>query len=305
MTARYVRPVSAAASLSRRLGLFGLVLFVVASLVHRSGLLATPDFIAVAAIAGVVAGLAFLLAWVGLLRLWQVGAKGGWSSLAGLFCAAIVLVPIGYGVWLYTDLPRIHDVSSDLVSAPGWIEESHAEQRWMPRHDDPAAARRAQALYYPEIVGRRYEGAVDRVLTAVRQAADEINLHIVAEKGAQAVPADIGTPTPQPLDAPADTEGGAPVAGDIPVPLARPNPLPVGAAAPARQRVVVIQATHRSPVFGFPSDVVIRLSEEEATTAVDIRVRARYGDHDLGSGAALIGAFFDKLDNELVGISAG
>lgn len=302
MIARYVRPISAAASWARRLAFFALVLFVVSAAVHRAGLLATPDFVAVAAIAGAVAVIAFLLSLVGFLRLWQIGAKGGWSSLAGLVCSAVVLAPIGYGAWLYADLPRIHDVASDIAAIPQWIEQPTADQEWMPRHDDAAAARRAEAEFYPQIVGRRYEGAVDRVLAAVRRAAGEVDLRIVAEKGTDVTAPDIGTPTPQPPDASADT---IPQPGSIPVPRERPSPLAVGQAQSVKPRVVLIQATHRSPVFGFPSDVVIRLSEEEATTVVDMRVSSRYGDHDLGSGAALIGAFFDRLDNELLGISAG
>lgn len=305
MVARYVRPVSAAASWSRRLAVFALTLFLMATAVHRAGLLATPDFVAVGAIAGAVAVVAFLLAAVGLLRLWQVGAEGGWSSLAGLACSAVVLLPIGYGTWLYFDLPRIHDVASDLAAVPQWIEVPRADQEWMPRRDDTAAARRAQADYYPQIVGRRYEGAVDRVLAAVRLAADDVGLNVVAESGTNTLPPDVGMPMPQPPAARGNGGDAVPEAGSIPIPLERPNPLPVGETVAVKPRVVLIQATHRSAVFGFLSDVVIRLSEEEATTVVDIRVRSRYGDHDLGSGAALIGAFFDTLDKELLGIAAG
>jgi hypothetical protein len=305
MVARYVRPVSSAASWSRRLSIFALVLFLVATVVHRISLLATPDFIAVGAIAGAAAVLAFLLAVVGLLRLWQVGAEGGWSSLVGLVCSAVVLLPIGYGAWLYFDLPRIHDIASDLAAVPQWIEEPHADQEWMPRHDDIAAARRVQAEYYPQVVGRRYEGAVDRVLTAVRLAAADVDLQVVAESGTSTLPPDVGMPMPQPPASSDNGEAGGPVARNIPIPLERPNPVALDQMMAVKPRVVLIQATHRTPVFGFLSDVLIRLSEEEATTVVDIRVRSRYGDHDLGSGSALIGAFFDTLDKELLGTVTG
>lgn len=304
MIARYVRPISAAASWSRRLSFFALVLFAVAAAVHRSGVMATPYFVAVAAIAGGFAVLGFLLACVGFLRLWQVGAKGGWSSLVGLACSAVVLVPIGYAGWLYVDLPRIHDVASDLAAVPQWIKKPEAGKDWLPRDNDDTVDRRVQAEYYPQIVGRRYEGAVDRVLAAVRLAAADVHLNVVAEKGADLAVPDVGTPTPQPPEDAVDPEGALPGPENIPIPLERPDLMSVE-AQPARPRVVLIQATHRSAVFGFPSDVMIRLSEEESTTVVDMRVRSRYGDHDLGSGAALIGAFFDRLDKELLGISAG
>jgi len=56
-------------------------------------------------------------------------------------------------------------------------------------------------------------------------------------------------------------------------------------------------------VFGFASDISIRLSEEAETTYVDMRSVSRFGPHDLGSNALIISEFLAALDAELLGIS--
>ena len=51
-----------------------------------------------------------------------------------------------------------------------------------------------------------------------------------------------------------------------------------------------------SYLLGFPSDVAIRVSDEEAASYVDMRSASRYGRHDFGDNAMRIGRFFDDLD---------
>lgn len=57
-----------------------------------------------------------------------------------------------------------------------------------------------------------------------------------------------------------------------------------------------IEAVARSLVLGLISDVAIRLTDEGATTYVDMRAAWRYGAHDLGSNARLVEAFLRDLD---------
>ena len=144
------------------------------------------------------------------------------------------------------------------------------------------------------------------MFAAVRKVADAEGITIIAEDGA-----------PQPLfEVPADKAGKAAETEDktgaeeavndgpgvVPVPLPRPEPETVetGPGAPGD---VFLQGEFRSLVFGFRSDVSIRLREEEETTLVDLRVSSRYGVHDLGSGDAFAESYLKALDAELLGIA--
>jgi hypothetical protein len=49
----------------------------------------------------------------------------------------------------------------------------------------------------------------------------------------------------------------------------------------------------------FPADAVLRLTDEDETTFVDIRMAARFGPHDLGANARRIAAFMADLAAEV------
>ncbi len=57
-----------------------------------------------------------------------------------------------------------------------------------------------------------------------------------------------------------------------------------------------IEAVARTPIFGFPVDVAIRITDEDGTSFVDMRSASRYGRHDLGDNAARILDFYRQLD---------
>lgn len=62
-----------------------------------------------------------------------------------------------------------------------------------------------------------------------------------------------------------------------------------------------------SPVLGFPSDVAIRLIDDEGSTFIDMRSVSRYGLHDLGDNARRIAAFLREVDAQVTlqaGVSA-
>ncbi len=60
---------------------------------------------------------------------------------------------------------------------------------------------------------------------------------------------------------------------------------------PAGGGSATIEATDRTPVFGFPSDIVIRIRASATSTAIDVRAVSRFGRHDFGAGAARIRKF--------------
>ena len=71
--------------------------------------------------------------------------------------------------------------------------------------------------------------------------------------------------------------------------IVRPFPEVSGPAA-------TLNVVAGSFLVGFPSDVAIRVADEETSTYVDMRSASRYGRHDLGDNATRIERFFDDLD---------
>lgn len=62
---------------------------------------------------------------------------------------------------------------------------------------------------------------------------------------------------------------------------------------------VSIEMEAPSFLLRFPADAVVRLTDEDETTFVDMRVAARYGPHDLGANARRIRGFMTDLAAEL------
>ncbi|MGV8936270.1 MAG: DUF1499 domain-containing protein [Allorhizobium sp.] len=304
MTIRYDRPVSYTARAAHRLGFAGAGLLAIAIAAHRFGPLTTPDFISLVLISGFLAALALPLALIGLVRLWQVGALGGVAAGKGLFYAAIPLALLAYFSYAYVSRPPLFDVSTDLVDVPRWLSPPVANQQWLARPAETTAQMRAaQFQAYPQLTGRRYDGALDRVYQGVIKVAASSGFSIRFSKGQEYAMPDI-------IDMPLTSTGAqAPVDGPavIPVPVPRPAPLPpqppVAGGLVLPPGTVLIQAETRTLVLGLRFDVAIRLREEAETTLVDIRVASRYGAHDFGIGASIAEGFLHALDGELLGIA--
>nr|WP_305111846.1 DUF1499 domain-containing protein [Shinella lacus] len=299
ITIQYERPVSHAAHWARRMALFSCLLFIAAVLSHRFGPLTTPHFLVLAGFAAVMAGLAVLLAAVGLARLWHVGARGGKAALTALLFSLLPLGVAGASAYAYFYKPALYDVTTDTVAAPPWLSEPSAEQDWLPRVGIVTARdRTVQLEAYPGLSGRRYDGALDRVYQGVRKVATAYGITITAENGLDNILADLEDLVVDPNKASASEEP----LGDVPIPEARPLETPVipRIGGPGD---VLLQGEWRSPLFGFRFDVVIRLREEAETTLVDMRAASRYGPHDLGIGAELVEGYLKALDAELLGIA--
>ncbi len=305
MPFRPVRPHSIAAAWSRKLGRFAVLLALMALVLHRVGTLEMPNAVAAIPAFGSDRGVRAGLSMIGFFMLWHIGAKGGHASFSGMVMALIILIPVGLAASRFVLLPRIHDVTTDISDPPQWLEPPAVSSSWMPRSnaEDPAK-RRLQAEAYAQVTGRRYEGAIDRVLLAVQAVAQEKKWTPVANVGVEAL-VDGLEPNPAGNEQPdeAGTSNGEADPARAPLPAPRPDieneplaPLPTFA---------VIQYRARTLVLGIPQDVLVRLSEEEETTFVDMRAATRDGDHDLGLNAELIRAFLQDLDVRLLGIAGG
>ena len=301
MTIRFERPVSHVARIAHAVGRFALVLLLIVAALHRFGLIATPYFIALVIVSGGVAALALLMALFGLWRLWQVGALGGIAATKGLFYSLVPIGVIAVAGYAYYTQPAIYDVSTDLTSAPPWLEQPEADQIWLPRHAEITAAdREMQFEAYPGLTGRRYEGAIDRVYEAVKKVAAANRVKIVDASGLSNAEADIE-------DQPAKSSDESAVADApdiVPVPLPRPDESEEEPAY-ANASDVLLQGDVTTLVLGLHFDVMIRLREGAETTFVDMRVASRYGQNDLGLSAAIADDYLRALDAELLGIAGG
>jgi hypothetical protein len=304
MTIRFDRPISDAARAARLIAAFALALCVLVLLDHRFGSLATPYLVLFLLLSAGLAGLAVLLALFGLAQLWQKGAVAGISAMKALVYAALPLALLGLATERYVTRPQLFDVSTDIADPPAWLVQPPTETLWLAR--DAAiteATRQAQSLAYPEVTGRRYEGAMDRVLLAVRKVARRRGIVFVKAEGAE-----VRDPTID--DLPLKPQRGGPIVQApeiVPIPTPRPeddatedDPI---AALIQRITDVTLQGETRTKILGLPFDVVIRLHEEAQTTLVDIRVASRYGAHDLGFSAGIAEAYLKALDAELLGIA--
>lgn len=68
---------------------------------------------------------------------------------------------------------------------------------------------------------------------------------------------------------------------------------------PADASELVIEAEASSPLLGLPTDVAIRLIDEDTSTYVDMRSASRYWPHDFGDNDARIESFLAELDVEV------
>ncbi|MER2535025.1 MAG: DUF1499 domain-containing protein [Rhizobiaceae bacterium] len=68
------------------------------------------------------------------------------------------------------------------------------------------------------------------------------------------------------------------------------------ASAAIQPGEATIEAVARTTFLALPVDVSLRLTDEGATTYVDMRSASRFGPHDLGDNAARIASFLEELD---------
>lgn len=320
----YERPISHAARWARHLARLGFGIFVVALCTHRFGSLSTSTFVALGLLATGLALLAVLLSVVGFVRLWQVAAVGGIASLVALIYAAVPLAAAGLALSQVLLKPALTEVSTDPVTPPPFIRDRPLEAGWLKPAAPLPADRMAQAQAYPELTGRRYDGALDRVLAGVRSVAEQSGITIVAEEGLENAEPDfedlaarVGDASPGDAAPPGATMPGAgsrkgakgaardpgPVPNLVPTPMPRPKRETAPPTPGRRPDDLLLQGESRSRIAGFRLDLVIRLREEAETTVVDIRVASRTGPHDLGLDAAAADRFLRALDAELLGIA--
>jgi uncharacterized protein (DUF1499 family) len=115
-------PFSALATWSRRLAVFSAVATVVSVMIVRFGFLEIKPALATLFGALACAVLSILVALAGLVALWRDGSRGIGRTLAALFLDALILAYPAYLAVRYRSLPAIHDITTDPINPPQFVE---------------------------------------------------------------------------------------------------------------------------------------------------------------------------------------
>ncbi len=259
MAVHWERGETRAAGWADWLARFALLLFAIAALSHRYGIIATPDFFWLLGAIGCMAVLALLLTVIAFRRLWLDGDRGGKLATRALLIVLLVFAPFAISGWQVLRYPALNDVATDLDDPPRYSVFARNRSGIMnPIDAFTVAEAEAQITEFPQVTGRRYEAAPD----TVHQAA----MVILTARGWQ---------------------------------------LATQSEVSGQTGETTIEAEALSMVFGFASDVAIRITDEGETTYVDMRSSSRYGAHDLGANAARIVSFLDSLDDEVANRAGG
>lgn len=244
-------PVSRAAVWSRRLAVFALVVSGVAIGLANLHAAEPAAALTVFAAALIVSGFALMLALAAASVIWRLGLNGAGQAFLGFVLASALIAYPAYLAALALALPKINDVSTDLVSPPTFLHTARTRAAGVLTDISASSpdARAAQQEAYPELQTVKLE--MDGL------AAYRLALSVATDLGWRIVD----------LQPPSSGSGGS------------------GA----------IEALKRSPVFGFPSDIVIRVRPGSTSTAIDLRSASRVGQHDFGANAARIRRFIAAI----------
>ncbi|EFL88911.1 hypothetical protein R2A130_1396 [Ahrensia sp. R2A130] len=314
------RGVSTAAAWCQRMAIFCVPYLAIVILGHRFGSIETAQAFWLLGLGAAMLLLAIGLGVWGLYRLWTFGDKGGIRSARGLAIAMLLVAPFLYqGVRAFA-LPQLYDISTDLEEPPQFdtvMDDRATGMNGQSAFDE--IQKQLQLENYPRVAARRYPLGMVRVFRAAVElvserdwtiltgernnsetAIDEEGSDLMARPvtGSDGMPLNPSIPRFRPDTS--RTPSSAPVEAFETVQV---SPIGRTASDDADQDERYIEAVATSLIFGFQSDVVIRMIEEETGTLVDMRSNSRFGPHDLGANAAQIEAFLADLDASLQGLA--
>jgi len=122
MTAVLLKRESRQAIWSRRIAIFSVQVVLVSLVFHRFGLLSTPvatNLFAAGAFGGLVA---FLLAVIAGVRIWQSGLLGGGHAVAGALLGLVLLVGPAASLPALLTKPKINDLTTNFRTPPEFVE---------------------------------------------------------------------------------------------------------------------------------------------------------------------------------------
>lgn len=287
---------SRAAGWAKLSGGLAVPVLVLAVIGMRAGLVPVPALLPVLVLGFLLALLALGTAVTALIDVWNNGAEGAGSAVAGIVYAAPALVLLGLVAAAAVAYPRLTDVTTNPLDPPQFIAAPGADR--FPERADLAVLRDS----YPDLVTRDYALPLGEVYAAVR--------HLIEDRGWTIVRDSRPAVMPQTMPEAATPQAGE--SDEVIRALARKSVMTQsrGVAAqvapdagvadePALQgtsNLAVIEATALTPVFAFRDDVVVRMRGSPEGTEVDMRSASQIGAHDLGQNARRIRSFFARLD---------
>jgi Protein of unknown function (DUF1499) len=151
---------------------FSIVLALTATLAHRSGLLATPDYILVALLTFLFAIIGALLSFVGLTRVWLYAAKG-MKRCAWAFMLSLPVLGTGLlALFMFALTAPLSDISTDTLDPPHFTSPPNSATG-ANVNEPPRLDRKIQTEFFPYLTGRRYALATDTIVGhVVKQIAN-------------------------------------------------------------------------------------------------------------------------------------
>lgn len=277
MGGHYITGRAASADWAWRLAAFSTLLVPLSILFFRLRLLDLPTLTWSLGLAMAGLALGLLFAVYAMARIWILGEDGGGRSLAALALALAAAAPFVFVAHLVSQAPLGNAARTAGFAAPGAFARS---------------AETGSAV----LPGRDFQAAASIVYGAARTA--------LADEGMTVV--DVSTPTTPLLGS--DDLG---VSGTVLVPVPTPRD------SVDRERAYdplsdldsddyTVTAVAFAPIFGFPSDVTVRIVEEEGETFVDVRSVSRTIANDGGLNRRIVEGFLESLEaamNVLEGVT--
>jgi hypothetical protein len=186
MTDTATMPRTLLATWARRLALFSASLILIALVLHRVGVIATPLAIGLVLTGFAGAALALLSGIAASIVVWRTGAVGAWSAVAGIVVSLAIFAWPASVVPFYLRLPQLNDVTTDTEHPPEFAVLARVRPRaanTVIYPGDSTAAR--QAEYYPELQPMLLDRPAEEVFDAASEAARRLKWRIVAEEAPQ------------------------------------------------------------------------------------------------------------------------
>jgi uncharacterized protein (DUF1499 family) len=175
-------PYSKVALLSRRLAVFSLAVALIGVVAARSGLDPAAAFAVLGGAVGVACG-AVLCAALAFVLIWRGGRKGAGQAAAGFFLALLLLAYPVYLAEKAIRMPRLIDLSTDIVDPPIFSLSSQAQaaRGGATPPSLPQSMRKGQLKAYPQIQPILLDLDAQEALPAIVKAINAIGWRIVEE----------------------------------------------------------------------------------------------------------------------------
>lgn len=285
MAGHYLRKRLRSAPVARRMAWFSGILLVVSALMLRLGAVEFAVFEILLALVATIGGAALVLAGFGLQRVWSRGHEGGAAALGAFVVGLFVAAPFALGGALALSNPPINMAETDGLAEA--VDE--------PAPVDPAAV----------VNGRVFPVRASQMYQTVRLVLGDVGWSVSGVETADPKPvAEDTAEPPEPAPAPPVIAGGIPV----PTPRVAPDEEagegeadPLDRPESGEYRVT---AEARDPILRLPSDVEIRITEDEEQAYLDLRSVSRFGSRDLGQNRRFIENFLERVDAAMIGATS-